>query len=118
MKNTDTIIKTVGNESFILSDESLKSYLLSEFPELKRYELEYTGIELDITKPTEGLVEWAIERFIDNNDLDYDISFTTLVKKGCEVLNINYTGPKGISKEEKENFYKEMEALGFDTSKF
>jgi hypothetical protein len=118
MKNTNTIIETGLNKAFILSDESLKSYLLSEFPELKRYELEYTGIEIDITKPTEGIVEWAIERFIDSNDLDYDILFTPLVKKGCELLNINYTGPKSISNEEQQQLLKQLESLGLDSSKF
>jgi hypothetical protein len=63
----------------------LKTFLLEEFPDLQRYELEYTGELIDITNPSECLV-WGIERFMEYN-LDMILT-ESLTKQGCKVLNI------------------------------
>jgi hypothetical protein len=75
-------------KGFSIGDTELKTFLLEEFPDLQRYELEYTGELIDITNPSEGLVEWGIERFMEYNNLDYDTYLESLTKQGCKVLNI------------------------------
>ena len=71
-----------------ITNSELKSYLLNEFIVLKNYELQMNNEIIDISIPTEGLIEWALEHYMDDNDLDYDTNFKSLVERGCEIFNI------------------------------
>ena len=106
-----------NNNQFTISNESLKSYMIKDFEYCRNYEKTYDlSPEVDVID--QSLIGWVMEHFIDDNNLDYDTHYESYVKRGCELFNVEYSEPKGISEEEKEKFYKKMEALGFDTSKF
>ena len=72
-----------------ITNSELKNYLLTEFIELKHYELQMNNNVIDVSVPTEGLIEWALERFIRKNNLDYDTHFESLVESGCKIFNLS-----------------------------
>ena len=107
----------VNNNEFQISNEDLKSYILKDIERCKEYEKNYTNLGIDVID--EGLIEWVMEHFIEDNNLDYDTEWASYVKRGCELFDIEYEGHTYIfSKEEKEKTLLEFKALGYDTSKF
>ncbi len=115
MKNS----KQTNNNPFTISDKDLKSYMIKDFEYCREYEKNLIDMAPENPDVIDlGLIEWVMEHFIDDNNLDYDTDWSSYVKRGRKLFNVKYEKPKGISKEVKEKFYKEMEALGYDTSKF